>query len=766
MDFAECIKKIGRFLSKENVQPLIVDVQNQKDWSDLMMYYNVGSNNVIKASDYCKKDEFPRMDTLFYDLETKQGTSFFTGISSFLKLHGEQELRKVIKEILSMTTAGHVVVVTYQCHKYMDFKDPRFQLRIAVLEGEEQTVPEIYLSSPGLSLKGVQTINGIESFAVSVESTSAEKLLVFTSKKKDDFPKALYRIVGLSKAYDALLQKDPKTSELNEAIGTDEQWKYALGLFEKKPSWIAVIDGEFGNHMTLEIHVQNYKQMSANRLWLYFVGLKLFGTKNNWCLNYASSRSSGLCDLISNVYRCILNKNVKSADFWNFYESRKILLNQTGNPSAELTAYCKVVVGKGKNAIYYLTDNTEQEKEAIFKFLDQYGTEYKRDRLLGILKKVYPDLFAYLQPYRFRNELLDNYFQDYKYQKVINKILPDFEAIVLEQAEKREYNLILEPRSSKIEKLSTKDSQLYFMDAMGVEYLGYIMSVCRELQLNAKITVCRCELPSITSRNKEFLELWDKKHIVSIKDIDDIKHHGKFDYDYYSNSKLPLHLMKEMETIRETLEKIRNKLISGGTIKRAVMIADHGSSRLAVLHDTENVWEMGEKGQHSGRCCPKSDVDVQPDYATDAGDFWALANYDRLRGGRKANVEVHGGATLEEICVPIIELTYTDGRREVHLMPGDAEAVDFTDVLEIEVSFRKKAAIKIFMTAELPDVSITIDGKSYEAEPLGNGFYQVDMPDLRKPGTYSVDVYSGDNIIAEKLTLIVKREGQREKDLL
>ena len=76
-------------------------------------------------------DTVPWESHPFYDLETKQGTSFFTGISSFLKLHGEQELRKVIKEILSMTTAGHVVVVTYQCHKYMDFKDPRFQLRIA-----------------------------------------------------------------------------------------------------------------------------------------------------------------------------------------------------------------------------------------------------------------------------------------------------------------------------------------------------------------------------------------------------------------------------------------------------------------------------------------------------------------------------------------------------------------------------------------------------------------------------------------------------------
>ena len=143
MDLAECKKKIDRFLSKDNVQPLIVDVQNHKDWSDLMVHYNVGNNTVIKASDYCKKDEFPQIDRLFHDLETRDGTSFVTGLTSFLKLHGEQELRKVINEILSMTTAGHVVVITYQCHRYMDFKDPRLLPRIAVLNGEEQSSPEI-----------------------------------------------------------------------------------------------------------------------------------------------------------------------------------------------------------------------------------------------------------------------------------------------------------------------------------------------------------------------------------------------------------------------------------------------------------------------------------------------------------------------------------------------------------------------------------------------------------------------------------------------
>ncbi len=765
MDFEGCKKKIDRYLSKEDVQPLLVDVQNPVDWSRLMTHYIVGSNQLLRATDYCKADELPRMDALLHDLETKAGVYFVAGIASFLKLQGDTELRRVMGEILSMTTAGHIVIVTYQCAKYMSFRDQRLQLRIIVLDGSEQKTPEIYFSAPGFAFNGIQTISGIEFLADAVENTEADKLLVVTKKEKTDFPKALYKIVGMRKAYDVLLQKDPKTAELSESIGTDAQWKYALDLFEGKEGWTGVIDYEFGNHKTLETYAQNYKQMSADRLWLYYIGLKLFGAGNNWCLQYAAAKSAGVQDLAANIFRGILDKNNKDRDFWECYEIRKTLLNLIGNPSVDLTSYCKVVSGKGKDALYYLTNNTDQEKEAVFAFLDRYGLEYKREELMAILQRVYPDLFAYLHPYRFKNDLLDRYFQDYKYQKIINKILPEFETLVLEQAEKRDYNLILSPRTSKLEKLNVQDSLLYFMDAMGVEYLGLILSICRELQLSPQITVCRCELPSITSRNKEFLNLWEDNKIVSIKEIDEIKHHGKFDYDYYSNSRLPLHLMKEMEVIRNTLEKIRNKLIDG-TVKSAVMIADHGASRLAVLHDTENIWEMAEKGEHSGRCCPKSDVDVQPDFAADAGDFWALANYDRFRGSRKANVEVHGGATLEEICVPIIEITYSDGKVEIHLMPVDADAVDFGKILEIEVSFRKKAALKLFMTDNLPDVNITVDGRSYTALPLENGFYRIDMPDLRKPGTYSVDVYSGDERIGENLPFVVKREGQREKDLL
>lgn len=274
-------------------------------------------------------------------------------------------------------------------------------------------------------------------------------------------------------------------------------------------------------------------------------------------------------------------------------------------------------------------------------------------------------------------------------------------------------------------------------------------------------------MPSITSQNKEFLDSFsDSGHpIISIKDIDDIKHHGKYDYDFYKNSKLPIYLSKELEVIRNVLVKIKNDL-SEGKMKRAFLIADHGASRLAVLHDTENVWEMSEKGQHSGRCCPKSDVDERPAFAADAGNFWALANYDRFKGGRKANVEVHGGATLEELCVPVIELTYLTAKPEILLMSVEKQETRLHETPIIAVSFRKKAALKIFSSIPLQNVSVVINGKSYSAEECDGRFYRVEMPELKKSNIYYADVYAGDNEIAEHLPFIIQKEGQQERNLL
>lgn len=768
MDIDACIKKIDRHLAKDFVQPIIVDVQNRSDLSELIEHYRVKGNDFVTVSQYCNTDEYPNMENLLHDLRLKNGRIFVTGFSAFLKLQGEKFLRNTLDEILGMSPSGSVVLISYQCRQYLNYRDPRLIQRVSVIDGTLDEMQSFVFVAPELVLpRNVVSVSGVHCIGDAVESITATKLYVNTKKQKSDFPDSIFFIDAFDSAFDILAQRYNNSGALCEGYGSREQWNYALSKLEKKKKWADLIDSEFGNHMTLDIAFPGVKTSAPDRQWLYFIALKLFGAKNNWCLNETAKKASSIKDFAKQAYRSLLDiPRERSDDFEGKYLSRKELIANLGNPTDEVVDYCRLVQGKGKEAIYYLTDNTQNEKELIFELLDRYADDYTEEQVCSALKLIYPDLYKYLSPYHFGNDFLDRYFQMYKYQKVINHILPEFKKMVTEQAKKREYNLLLGPRSSIIESIDRTDAQLYFVDAMGVEYLSYITSVCNELNLMANITVCRCELPSLTGQNKKFIELFENKPfpIVSIKDIDEIKHKGKDNFDY-QQTKLPIHLIKELEILRTLLEQVKACLASG-KIKKAVLVADHGASRLAVIHGTECFWKMPASGEHSGRCCLKTDVDTQPEYATDAGDFWVLANYDRFKGGRRASVEVHGGATLEEIAVPIIELTYRTNDIDVYLLPLSATSISLDGIPEISVSFRKKAAIKIFATAKLQNVSIAIDGKSCDAVPKENGFYEVEMAHIKRAKTYSVDVYAGGNCIAKGLPLKVKKEGSSERDLL
>lgn len=776
MAIQEVIKKIDRYLKKDDVEPLIVDVQNGADLDAIMIHYKLPQNVFLCASDteFCKTDEFPIIPNILERLSNENRNFFVSEISSFFMLKGEKALVQELKELLSMRIAGHVVILTFQCAEYLRTlikNDRRLDSRVCILDGVQSVRPRLVFTEAGIKLTGASTaIKGLQGIAKAVESSTAEVLYIETQKSKDNYPFSLYAISDLKDPYEVLCHLDGMTFGLAESYGSKEDWQYALAEFQEHPSWQQLISAKIGSINNLDIVISTYQQNSADKKWrwLFFIGLKLFHAGDDLYLNKAIEAASSPSGLIHNLYRTILEVEPTDSTFVSIYERRKVHLNAIGNPLDEVNTFCKIVQSKGKYALYYLTDNTIQEKELIFRLLDRYSEDFERAELFSILERVYPDLYAYLTPYRFKNQLLDSYFQEYKYQKIVNKIFPDFMEIVEKQAVNRDYNIILPPRSSVIEKIDVTNAQTYFTDAMGVEYLGYIVSRCHALKLMAKITVCRCELPSITSRNKEFWDVLSTEQfpIITVDKIDKIKHHGEEGYDYSrEDRKLPIHLIRELELIDELLKKIKTNL-ANGTYQKAILISDHGASRLAVIHETENLWEMESNGQHSGRCCPKSEIDERPDSATDAEDFWALANYDRFKGSRKANVEVHGGATLEEIAVPIIELSNLNDAIEVKIMPIDS-AASFADIPEITVSFRKKAAIKIFATEKLTDVSVVIDGHVYEANPIDDNFYVVkEMTEIRRAKTYSVDVLAGGIPVATDLQLRVKKESGSEKNIL
>ena len=756
MNLDACIKKITKYLASENAQPLLVNVQNGMDLDRLKTYFDVDGNEFIDASRFCNKDELPRIEVLLADISMKKKNCFLLGLTSFLRFYGEEEIRKHLANIVNMTIAGHVVVVVYQCDKQLSFSDPRLSRSICLLDGDAVALPKLVFVSNELSVAlSEYSIVGIDAVAKEIESPNVEKIFVVTTKHKDMYPQSIYSITDMSKAYEVIIGKDAMLSHIDEVMGTSSQWDYLLSLIDTGKTFIEICNSEFGNYQSLEIAISSYSGYSEQKKWLYFIALKMFGAANNSCLAVAAGHAAAYSKLTREVYRGILEKKHTDRDFDNFYQTRKSLLIAFGNPVDEVVDFCKVVLQKEEKAIYYLTDNTRQEKELIFSLLEKYYQSMEKSGIEKILSVVYPDLCAYIRDYRYNIPLLDRYFSLYTYSKIINKVVPELEEIVEKQAVLREYNLLLEPRTVKMDEIDKTASQLYFMDAMGVEYLSYILAKCKDKELMANVTVCCANLPSITSKNKEFVAEFEMRGLVvnSIKELDEIKHHGINDYDY-RQKKQPIYIIRELEIIDEALDNIKLKL-SQGLCDKAIMVSDHGASRLAVIHETENMWEMSSKGEHSGRCCPKSDADVKSEFATEEDGFWVLANYDRFKGGRKANVEVHGGATLEEVVVPIIEITKFDDEIEVSIVDK-----------VITVSFRKKAAIRLFSKTKLKNVTVLVEGEYYEAKELDNNMYLVDLPKLKKAKKYNVDVFASNNLVALGLAFEIKKESSQEKELL
>lgn len=77
------------------------------------------------------------------------------------------------------------------------------------------------------------------------------------------------------------------------------------------------------------------------------------------------------------------------------------------------------------NGICRLTDNTTVEKQEIISWIANNG-------VIPELEYIYPALFYYLKDYSFEcgtnSSVLTEYFNEYKQQKVLNKLFDGFEA--------------------------------------------------------------------------------------------------------------------------------------------------------------------------------------------------------------------------------------------------------------------------------------------------------------------------------------------------
>lgn len=754
----QCFDRIEAYCQKEITgHPLLVNTENAHDFQCLVKRMQLdGNKTCVFVHDYCGKG-LPQIDALFRDVK-KKGCFVVIGLSSYVMLLGKKRAEELMARLQELSVAGHVIVLLSHMKEIRLSRmqqDQHLSYRVLLLEGDPTPLPSIYLASPEENSFGQLVLPNIQALLEKLEQYDPvggeTSFAVRTSLHKEVFSESMYSIRSSKGIYKELLRAFPVLKgDLEESWGTKEDWERFAQEWKECLSWGALAEKHFGidAHFSAILE-REYEQEDTYETWLYWLLLKVQGASEDAYLSYALGKSRHWQDLWEHIFLALSSLSFQMREFEKYCEGRKRLLEGQTIPATWVSEYQDAIAQKGRDAIWYLFAGTAWEEKMLFQCLADY--DYTKEEVMGVLKTHFPDLFAYMKSFTFTMHqkvperlvpLLTKYFDDYKWQKLMNHLTPDFKAQVNTLAEHRVYNQF-PIRSLALSQMKKENTMMYFVDALGVEYLSYISEKCKTYGLLLSIQVVHGELPSITSQNTEFMNA----DVTNIKDLDALKHESQT-YNY-EKQKIPLHLVAELKAIDGVLQTIRDGLLMK-EMKSAIIISDHGATRLAVLNDEEYGAEfiVGEsKGQHSGRCCQVEEDPGIPFAAYENG-YAVLANYMRFKGSRKADVEVHGGATLEETLVPLLQIS---------LKPKDP-MVEFQPAL---VQLRKKEVGELLLVTnfDMADPYIIVNGKIYRGKlDTHRRRAIIPLPDMKRTHDYMADIYDGDTLLKEQVAFHVKKE--------
>ena len=690
MVVSKAIDNVKLYLKSNSKKPFFVSADNSAEYIGLLNALHLSE---IRLSDYCGDDSLPDIDRFYDDLNKLGSDSIVLGIGTTVKITGDDRIFGRLKD---MTLPFKLVVLCRGIRDIlfdMNKTDIKFnKLRYCCMMQEyDCTFVKV---SPEIPLKSMCSI---KQAIRNSEDGQYGKFYIATHC----FINGDYEI---NSAYDAVIENDPSFC-IDRDVLNEKQWTEYLSD--------TVLEG------------YDYKNWRT-----YLKGL--LSSTNNDYLDEAIKFSSCYTEYQFQLYNHILDIDHESRDYWRMYSIRKDMLKDAKYD--EIAVFLSEVGKKGDERIYYLTDNTMEERRAIIKEIARTKTIPKQ------LKKIYPALADYMYEYVFTGELsseLTSYFSEYKKQKLENYIDSSFmERVMRLSFEGNRLFNRLPSKNRVIESFDDGDTALCWVDALGLEYLGYIQKRAAELHMDIVIKIGCSNIPTLTRLNKDFFDSWHGPKMAKEEYLDKLKHEGIKD-EISTPLEVPFYIERELNIIDEVLIKIVGELKN--KYRSVVVASDHGASRLAVISNRENIIEMSEKGIHSGRCCPISDSEKRPDNASEGNGFWVLADYSRFKGGRKSNVEVHGGASLEEIIVPIVKFTLKDDipKPEITLLtPKPKYTRDIPPVVVLYCPYKISSLI------------LKIEGKPYFGKETEENKFKFELNGIKlSRRIISADCYNGDNYL-------------------
>lgn len=697
-------------------------------------------NSVIvdRISDFCPKDDkFPDIDDVIdyfrtLDTDYRQNKHVLIGLGEYLALRGSAFAEKILRRLDKTTLGTARVVLLLRCVTQqvnaLQMDDNRIveQNRLYI---EENAVSSVTVTCTSyFSQKDVAI--GVKKLLHDLEDGLSRNIHAISAL---DFSQSLVPVSYIKTPFEAIQHVIPGV-ELTDSMGTTAQWEQ---FYQELLRCNGSLDKLFSRYDCADDFEEDIYEKCAGlefKNWVFYISLKQnYDRIQNDYLAYVVANTDCYEDLRINLLTGIVHIPRSDGRFHNLYTERKKLVK--GFPESEIAAFIRENQIDPMESIYRYTDNTKMEREAIISWVAQHG-------YIAEIENIYPALAQYLGEYVFDcgglSDELTKYFKQYRLMKVTNQITPEFLAQVEQNAQKLPYTY-LETRDSAILRIpDKKDAFLYWIDALGVEYLSYIAILAKKKGLSIHVDIAYVELPTITSINKGFFEKWAGSKKEKEPRLDEIKHKEEGGY-FYRPGQAPVHLASELEVIRKSIDRAATELAMH-TCKTFVIASDHGASRLAVIHHQEEKYDTDTKGEHSGRCC-KEFADADLPQAICENGYLVLADYGRFKNSRAANVEVHGGASLEEVIVPIITLSL---KKQCDLI------IELLNADEVYCDRRLGTTIQLYISDadNTQSISVVIDEKRYAAKGSDKTHYEVNLYDMRRAKkNVSAAIYDGDDLI-------------------
>ena len=548
--------------------------------------------------------------------------------------------------------------------------------------------------------------------------------------------------------------KDSNAKLVTE-LGTTEQWTSLV-------PYVATSNGTLEHLITDSLNVVKFNlyqilgtwaTLDSCKKWLFCLWYALGLNQQSDYISYAMSKDD-TPSMVINAIECAIVTCTENPNFDEWLNQRKQALDALGITEFSQAFWVKYnELSDARLKIKILTGKTHEERTKIIELISQALSDGKQlSDFKAILKEKYPDLILYLS----EPEHLESKLADYMYQYKVNKIANRFNLSFSNMS--GDFNPFEHKTRGQILYSLKRSGDAYFIwiDGMGIEWIDMLLAKVKSLNpilINPTIEIGTAILPTVTTVNMEKADpdTISEKKFDALDSLSHIK--DKSDCNYHS-------IIASQFEMMDRIAELICCAAKNHPDKDIVVTADHGMSRMAALgfHKTEGIDAPSSATvQNHGRYCEMPVGSNIPSITNTvkSENIIAYKTHNHFTISGNAPGEVHGGASPEEILVPIIRFIKL-GKKQDKVDIATMYHLTSSDVF---LDNNGNATLCIKTQGLVQNVTVEINGSQLQANNVGNGNWSVFISGLILDHSYSVRFYLNNIYSTESETIRVKRKG-------